>query len=193
MISSDLPNFLDTALAAFPPSCQAAARPAANALMPFVDGAYRHRSLQAAVLGDTIQVPYRIHFVGLDLCNLRVDDRLLPVIHCLCTRSTDGHVRQSALRHLLCLDAAWVIPYIAILASEYVVEITKDMAAALPTLNKGAYVNFVRENPSLIELLRQRAYSYWNCYHRASWPNRDEYPGLVFIHQVERWAALERM
>ena len=45
-----------------------------------------------------------------------------------------------------------------LLAGEYVVEIIADMVASLPTLERGIYAEFVRENRHLIQRLRSKPY-----------------------------------
>jgi hypothetical protein len=118
------------------------------------------------------------------------------------------------LRKILTSEESWCIPYVLLLLGEYVIEIIQDIAAALPTLNKAAYVNFIRENRPLMALLRERATSYWNLEYRyIQWPtyfigppadlcwqpthcrgiyaykDRNDYPGLIALNELERWAA----
>jgi len=87
------------------------------------------------------------------------------------------------------LNEPWSIPFVVLLAGEYVVEIIDDMLVSLPALNPQVYIEFVRENRDTMRLLRSRATSYWDCYYRASYPNRSSYPGLAFLHQLEMWAS----
>lgn len=189
MASSDATHFLKAALAAFPPSCQEVARDAAKTLMPFVDDSYRQSSVQAVVLGKTVQIPKRIHFLGRDTSWPQAGDKSGPAIQCLCTRSTDGYMRQSSLQRILGVEEAWAIPFVVLLSGEYVVEIIQDMVAALSGLDRDPYVNFVLENRPLIRVLKSKAVSYWDCYYRHSFPDRSAYPGVTFLHQLELWAA----
>jgi len=87
------------------------------------------------------------------------------------------------------LNEPWSIPFVVLLAGEYVVEIVDDILASLPLLNVEAYIEFVRENRGVLRLLRSKATSYWDCYYRVSHPNRSTYPGLAFLHQLEVWAS----
>ena len=93
------------------------------------------------------------------------------------------------MRSILTLNEAWSIPFVVMLAGEYVVEIIDDIVASLPLLDREAYIDFVRENRSLMRRLRSRAASYWNCYYRMSNPERSSYPGLALLHQLEDWAS----
>jgi hypothetical protein len=110
-------------------------------------------------------------------------------VQCLATRSTDGHIRQQALRLILYNNEPWAIPYVVLLAAEYVVEIVADIQVALPSLDCSAYANFVHENYFLMRVLRARATSYWDCYYRGNYPNQNSYPGLIVLRQFEKWAS----
>ena len=184
------PNFLKAAVAAFPPDGQVSATRAAKLLLPFVDPNYRRQqSVKVIVRGKTIHIPRRVHLIGLSEAKREEEHALLPAVQCLRTRSTDGYERQAALRHILPLNEPWSIPFVVLLAGEYVVEIIDDILASLPTLDPEAYIEFVRENRDTMRLLRAKATSYWDRYYRTFHPNRSAYPGLAFLHQLEIWAS----
>lgn len=183
------PNFLKAALAAFPPDRRLSATGAANLLLPFVDPNYRQSSVRLIVRGKTVHIPKRIRFIGLCEAKLEEERAPLQVVQCLRTRSTDGYERQAFLRHILFLNEPWSIPFVVLLAGEYVVEIIEDILVSLPALSPEAYIEFVRENRDTMRLLRSRATSYWDCYYRTSYRNRSPYPGLAFLHQLEIWAS----
>ena len=131
------PNFLKAAVAAFPPDRRLSADGAANLLLPFVDPNYRQSTVRVIVRGKTVHIPKRIHFIG--LCDAKLEEERAPlqVVQCLRTRSTDGFERQAALRHILPLNEPWAIPFVVLLAGEYVVEIyrrrARRSAGAKPT------------------------------------------------------------
>jgi hypothetical protein len=156
---------------------------------PFVNDSYRKSSIEAMVLGRTVQIPKRIFFLAIDDETLGLSDGALLALRYLRTRSTDGHIRHAALRYLLDTNEAWALPFVVLLAGEYVVEIIEDMVSALPRLDRPAYRNFVLENRPVMRRLRARAISYWDCYYRNTHPNRGSYPGLVFLHELDHWAA----
>jgi hypothetical protein len=182
-------DFLQAAAAAFPPDRRVAATAAAELLWPFVDLGYRQPSIGVIVRGKTVHIPKRIHFVGLREARPKEQDAQPAEVQCLRTRSTDGHERQAALRQILPLNEPWSIPFVALLAGEYVIEIIDDIVASLPMLNPAAYGEFARDNRSMMRLLRSRATSYWDCYYRASHPDRRTYLGIAFLHQLEIWAG----
>lgn len=188
--SFEASSFPHAAIAAFPTSVQTMAEGAAAALAALVDDNYsKTRVVAAVVLGRPLLIPYRIHFAGLNGAWPQLQGKFSPAIQCLCSRSTDGHVRHAALRSVLCINEPWAVPFVVLLAGEYVVEIVVDMVASLPTLERSIYAEFVRENRPLMRQLRTKATSYWNCYYRGSYPDRSTYPGLVFLHELEAWAS----
>jgi hypothetical protein len=189
MLPSQPAPFLKTTVAAFPPCMADLAMGAAQAVAPFVDETYHSATEWAIVLGRTVKIPKRIHFVEMEERDLRVESNFLPAIQCLRTRSADGFTRQASLRQIVGVNEPWAIPFVVLLAGEYVVEIIEDMVVSLSSLNRNAYVNFVRENRPLMRLLRARAISYWERYYRETDPDRSTYPGLAFLHRLETWAS----
>lgn len=109
-------------------------------------------------------------------------------ILCLLTRSTNGYLRQAAVRNLLHSSEPWAIPYVVLLAGEYVIEIGADLKEALSELDRASYRDFVRGNPHLLSLMKARATSYWSCYYRFACPDRRNYPALIFLQRLEEWA-----
>jgi hypothetical protein len=181
-------SFSQEVIAAFPFNYRRVAERTADALRPFVDTNYRQTSVEVQVLGRSVCIPRRIHFTSRALpASYRKQRRL--VIQCIRSRSTDGYLRQEALRAIVDTREPAAIPFIVLLAGEYVVEIIDDIVRALPTLDRAAYANFVRENRHLMQGLRTRATSYWDCYYRGRFPERGKYPGLLFLHEIERWAV----
>ena len=158
-------------------------------LDPFIDKNYRVRAIEAIACGRKVQIPDRVHFVHLTPSLLGNEHPATVAALCLCSRSTDGHIRQYALQRILGQQVCWVIPFIALLSGEHVVEIIAEIVAAIPNLDRVAYRDFVLENRALMRILRAKATSYWDCYYRAEYPERAEYPGLHFLHQLESWAV----
>ncbi|MGH7053504.1 MAG: hypothetical protein ACREFA_06775 [Stellaceae bacterium] len=182
--------FWKAAIAAFPRSSRALAMNAARILAPFVDNDHCKSPFREITLGNNVvKIPYRIHFDGLKEAGLQSQDDFWVAAQCLCTRSTDGYMRQTPLRHILGIGEDWIIPFVVLLSGEYVVEITEDIAGSLTKLDRNRYINFVRENRPVMRLLRSKATSYWDRYYRHSYPDRCEYPGLMFLHELELWAS----
>jgi hypothetical protein len=182
--------FAKLAAGAFPLAVQDVAGPAVKALSPFVDDSYRIGTTDAASIGDAVvQIPARFHFNQPPPARLDLDGEWQLAADCLASRSTDGYLRQAALRRILNAPQPWVIPFILLPAGEYVVEIAADLIAALPTLDRAIYSDFVRANRPLLRLLQSRATSYWNCYYRRDYRDKGRYPALAFLWEIESWAA----
>lgn len=164
------------------------AKDAALALAPTVDDTYRKRSVGVEVQGERVYVPERLHFKGPD-AHSRALGELSVAARCLITRATDGHLRQQALISILAAEAPWAIPFIVLLAGDYVVEIVEEIRVALPDLDRDLCSGFVRENRAAVRAIHARAVSYWNLYYRAAYPDRKDYPAVVVLRQLEAWAS----
>ena len=173
---------------AFPPLWQSEAVAAARLLDPFFDPTYRRPPIILWSEGCELNIPSRLHLTPPEALT-RSSDRVRLVAGCLCTRSTGGHVRQFSVRHIIQSPEPATVPFVILLAADYVVQVVEEIALHLPALDRAAYALFVRENRSLMQTLRARATSYWDLHHRDSYPDRRDYPGLHVLHEVERWAA----
>jgi len=82
------------------------------------------------------------------------------------------------------------------LLGEYVIQICADIEkftqTALPArpAMQASLSAFLRQNPRFAELTRQRAISYWSCYHRALHTSRDTYPALTSLTSLASLAGL---
>jgi len=126
-----------------------------------------------------LRIPYRLYY-DLDVLRRELDaahgDTRL-ILACLGTRHHDGHLRQACLPRLFESDEAWLTPYLLQLASEYVVEIVRDIAIGIGRRDKAALATFALDNPAYLATLERRVCSYWSYYHRAAYPDRMDYPG----------------
>jgi hypothetical protein len=180
--------FPEAAISAFPISCKNLAKIAATTLIPLINDSYQLRLSEDVVIdGNIVRIPQRIHFIGLNKSH--IPNEVLDYIQCLYTRSTDGYLRHDALRHVLKINISWAIPFVVMLAGDYVIEIIQEIVASIPHLQRDLYINFVIENRSLMQILRSKSISYWNCYYRHAFPERQTYPGLVFLDQLDLWAS----
>lgn len=180
--------FSSAAIDAFPYEYRAIAEAVARELTNFVDDEYRKPSTRMQVARNTIYIPRRLHFLSA-VESANFSERAAPFVKCLLTRSTDGYLRQRALKSILNLRQPWIVPFVVPLVGEYVVEILEDIQSALPSLDQGLYSNFVRENRDVMRLIRSRAASYWDEYYRERYPDRAAYPGLLVLRRLEEWAS----
>jgi hypothetical protein len=81
------------------------------------------------------------------------------------------------------------------LLGEYVIQICADIEKFTQTaLSAGPVMQanlsaFLRRNPCFAELTRQRAISYWSCYHRTLHASRDTYPALIALKRLSGSSA----
>jgi hypothetical protein len=179
-------SFAETARRAFPAQAATEAELAVQALRRCVDDGYRQGAEPLLLETQQIALPRRLHFrvLGAD------EVRALPVAaRCLVTRATDGHLRQAAIRSILTAREPWVAPFILAPLGEYVIEIIADIAGAMPRLERTLYADVVGRNPQALRLMRARATSYWNAFHRAPYPNKADYPALRVLDELEAWAG----
>jgi hypothetical protein len=142
--------------------------------------------------GERLHLPYRVYY-DRDLLRAQISSshgsvKLIRL--CLGTRHYDGYLRQECLLGLLNNGIPWLIPYLLQLAGEYVVEIAEDVANAIVEWDRDTLRAFAMENPNYLATLARRVTSYWNCYHRRAYPDRQGYPGARVLAVVG--AAMER-
>ena len=105
--------------------------------------------------GETLHIPSRLYYspalLRREIRNAQGIVRL--ILAALGTRHYDGYLRQLCLRELLRSDDAWLTPYILALASDYVAEIAKDVAEAIPMRDTAALAAFARGNPEYLATL----------------------------------------
>ena len=175
----------------FPSALRAAAR-AAVAVVARDEIAPPHGAFCVDVGGETLHIPERLYY---DPGRLRraLDDAQgadRRILACLGTRHCDGHVRQACLAHILDGDDAWLMPYIVQLAGEYVIEIVDDVARWSETCEASALAALARANPAWLATLSRRVTSYWNCYHRHAYPDRNAYPGSRLLSRFRPYVTL---
>lgn len=140
------------------------------------------------VRGEPVEVPHRIYHPVPAGRRFADDTATGLAITCLYTRHADGLVRQAALRHVLDrAEQPWTVPFVLQLLGEHVVEICEDIELFAATRLEdcpgwaGNVREFRDENVDFVALTRQRAMSYWQCYHRHRYPSPASYPSLRAI------------
>jgi hypothetical protein len=140
------------------------------------------------ISGSPICIPSRL-YMGSTPCHSRGPEHPLEnaIVSCLYTRHHDGHVRERFLKELLPVRTVWQVPFVIQLVGEYVVELVTIIEDALADGMESTFASFLQENQTFMTLTRQRAISYWNCYHRSQWPQLSSYPGMRVLRRLEVW------
>lgn len=139
------------------------------------------------VEGNKISIPRRVYFC--ELIPITTNSFLTPLqkhmIACMLTRHCDGIVRDYFLTKIILLDESWVVPFVMELVGEYVSEILEVIYRNLPKMNLSLYQKFIKENPKHFQLIKARIMSYWDCYYRDAYPERENYVGFEILHYLE--------
>ena len=126
-----------------------------------------------------IRFPYRIY--SKDNSHRFMDslsEQQKMILHCILSRSDDGHIRQKHIRKLLQMDYKdWAIPYIVKICDEYVVEILEMTFDLLREQDTGRIKDFCRENREEFCKSYSRMISHWNEYYRDTYSNFHQYVG----------------
>ena len=166
------------------PSSLAAELPALEACLSVPEPREGASPWRVQLDGEPLVIPYRIYTDARVLETVgTLSERPQRMAHCLFTRHHDGYVRERCLRELLGAPERWVVPYVALLLGEYVLELHALVAQRAEGLDAPAYRAFFAENPVLYGRTRARAVSYWNCYYRQRYPDRRLYPALRLLER----------
>lgn len=130
------------------------------------------------VSGEAISIPERVYFHPETYRRDGLSDVQSDMIDCLHTRNSDGFVRETALRAISNLNAPWVVPFVLRLAGGHVCEILHAIHDRRGALDRVAYQQFTIENPAFSALTESRIISYWNAYHRRTYPMPGDYIGV---------------
>ncbi len=181
----------------FPLAERAVATAAACAL---ADGTNTSGRFSFVIKGARIVAPYRVY----DSCDkagwkrlpalLRQDEPSRSLLLCFYSRHHDGFLREECVRHLLENPAdlaLWALPYILKAAEEYVAPLSQRVYEALPQIPEARLAAFLTENPRWLARMQGRCASYWDYYHRWTYPRLEAYPGIKavrFLRQAENAA-----
>jgi hypothetical protein len=126
-----------------------------------------------------IVFPYRLYTVDIgDSILEKLDITEKTILHCIYSRSCNGHVREKHIRALLSMDFPdWVIPYIVKVCDEYIVEIVQMVYDNLKDKNTGRFKAFCADNHDTFCRSYNRMISYWNVFYRDRYSKFDSYVG----------------
>jgi hypothetical protein len=132
-----------------------------------------------------IQFPYRLYYLdNSDEYKDNLSERERMILHCLFSRSFDGHVRERHMDLLLQSDYEdWAIPYIVKICDEYVLEIIEMTYDHLRTQDTEQFKRFCVENRVAFCRSYDRMTSYWNEYYRYKYKNFQHYVGRKLFRE----------
>jgi len=139
---------------------------------------------------EPVYIPYRIYSPEPKLPS-QISDLHRTIISCIYTRHHNGFVREKYLASLFGLPYSWVPPFVLQLVGEYVLEIVLLIHKHIDELDPTIYNRFAKENDAFIALIKAKAISYWDCYHRwQNWKFRD-YAAFKVMNALGLWEGPE--
>ncbi|WP_066074668.1 hypothetical protein [Neobacillus soli] len=134
--------------------------------------------------GSVLNIPERIYYNEPSSSQLNsFTEQQQVIIACLFTRNHNGFIREVNLRKIIhrSNNYNWIIPYLLRLTGEYVIEILQVIKSNLDKVNKGIIKDFIVDNPRFYNTIESRVISYWDCYYRNKYPNKEDYVGFEII------------
>ena len=132
--------------------------------------------------GLNIAIPERVYMREQTPSNMTAVQR--NILDCIFTRHNNGFVRQRHLQNLISCTEYWTIPFCFKLLGEYVDNILYDVKKHLEC-NMDSYLRFIGENEKFFNRTKNQMISYWNCYYRSRFPNKELYIGFNIFNNLE--------
>ena len=149
-----------------------------------------HLSLdhEAILLGQKLIIPNRVYSgYPNELMTGALSPVQLAILNCLFLRHHDGFVRQRSLEQLMDVDYYFVAPFVALLLSEYVIEILFVVDRVINNNTMNNYLAFVAENPVVWQKTESRMVSYWNEYYRRNrYKDIRDYVGRQIVNRLDK-------
>lgn len=143
-----------------------------------------------SISDERVYIPYRIYSPEPKLPS-QINDLHRTIISCIYTRHHDGFVREKYLAGLFGLSFSWVSPFVLQLVGEYVFEIVELIHRHIDEVDPAFYNRFAKENEDFIALIKARAISYWDCYHKwQNWKFRD-FAAFQVMNGLGLWEGSE--
>jgi hypothetical protein len=149
------------------------------ALSAFPENPRPSKTFSARVGDQIVVLPDRIYHDPALIDTVPLNAVQKELVDCLLTRHHDGLVREKHLTRIISRNHIWIPPFVVQLAGEYVIEILHVIRHNLSVLDSSIYGEFLRTNPELFAVIKQRVASYWDCYYRNC--RREEYVGFQVL------------
>ncbi len=132
--------------------------------------------------GEFLELPQRVYFGEFNIQNLTLVQE--QMLNCLYLCHCNGHLREHYLRKVLEVKEDFILPFIAKLFGDYVIEILEVLNHELPKDTRYKLKVFFRENPSYQKRIESRIASYWDCFYRNAHPNFKKYVGYQLFQTI---------
>lgn len=138
------------------------------------------------IRGEELKIPQRIYFESKNLTLSHYFSSLQhEILNCLYSRHHDGYIREQCLAAIIGSNNIWTVPFVIRLLGEYVIEILHVIKSHLSEINGDNYKAFLKENSQFYETNKRRVVSYWACYYRDQYRNREQYVGFQITDYLD--------
>jgi hypothetical protein len=131
---------------------------------------------------NSFSIPNRIYENDIDAVFKNLDSITKS---CILTRHTDGFIREQNLKIIINNANYFTIPFVILLAGEYVYPIIEYIEENLDEDSLSKIISFFEENLDFYKTFKSRIVSYWSCYYRLDYPIFKDYVGYKIIERIE--------
>lgn len=145
-----------------------------------------HGTFEIELGQEKINIPTRVYLDENQFTNTHnLSKRQQQILSCILTRHHNGFVRQKYLMNILKIEDPWIAPYVLQLIGEYIIEILFDIYDNLNSSNIDFLKQIINLNSDYWNKTKSRIISYWDCYYRNRFINKEDYVGVKIISKVE--------
>lgn len=138
--------------------------------------------------GQIVEISYRVYYNEENLLKSKQFNPLQKeILNCFYSRHHNGFIREQCLVRIIGSNNPWTVPYVVKLLGEYVIEILNVINKGLNELNLDIYLEFLTTNSEFYHLTKQRVASYWDCYYRWQFPNKEDYVGFQILGHFDEY------
>ena len=134
--------------------------------------------------GEVLELPQRVYFGEFNTQNLTLVQE--QMLNCLYLCHCNGHLREFYLRELLAVKEDFVLPFIAKLFGDYVIEILEVLHRELPNNICDRLKVFFRKNPLYQKRIESRIASYWDLFYRNAQSDFKKYIGYQLFQTIAK-------
>jgi hypothetical protein len=112
------------------------------------------------------------------------------ILACVYSAHHDGFVRMQTVNRLIESKHDWTVPYLLMLLSEYVVEISEAIDYRIGRIDSKRMQGFASLNPKFMSRVADRVITYWNFNHRRGHHSGADNPRYEWLEMHPGFNAL---
>ena len=134
--------------------------------------------------GEFLELPQRVYFGEYNTQSLTLVQE--QMLNCLYLCHCNGHLREYYLRKVLEVKEDFILPFIAKLFGDYVIEILELLHYKLPNDTCDKLRDFFQANPLYKRRIQSRIASYWDLSYRNAQSDFKKYIGYQLFQTIEK-------